>query len=95
MKSYFPPKFCDFRLQVTFYEGLLPGPLTGHIAFDSAGHRSNFELKVIELGSKGFRETGTWSSINPKVINTTFTTQDYESKITKQIQRKIFRVTSR
>lgn len=36
--------------------------LSGDIHFDQKGHRSNFQLEVIELATDGIRKIGTWNT---------------------------------
>lgn len=36
--------------------------LTGDIHFDQKGHRSNFQVEVIELATDGIRKIGTWNT---------------------------------
>lgn len=36
--------------------------LSGEIHFDTKGHRSNFEVEVIELATDGIRKIGTWNT---------------------------------
>lgn len=36
--------------------------LSGEIHFDQKGHRSNFQLEIIELASDGVQRVGSWTS---------------------------------
>lgn len=50
---------------------------------------------LLELERNGFKETGIWNSEKPSEIQSKYTTQELESKISEHIQGKVFRVASR
>lgn len=67
--------------------------ITGPITFDAEGHRTHFNLEIIELSKEGFKRIGTWDPIHD--INYTRSQSEVESQIVESLQNKTFIVASR
>lgn len=76
-------------------KGMLVGPMSGLMAFDSSGQRSSFRLQIIELTQQQSRVTGLWDSARPDIVNSTVTSEDREKERFQQLKGKNFRVVSR
>ncbi|XP_063930572.1 glutamate receptor ionotropic, kainate 2-like isoform X2 [Zophobas morio] len=75
--------------------GMLAGPMSGPLVFNSLGQRISFKLEVMELKNQRLRVTGTWDSNNPDVIHSTITSEDREKEMYRQLKGRTFRVVSR
>jgi hypothetical protein len=80
-------------LQRNASRGMLVGPMSGPINFNSLGERTSFKMQIVEL--KNRRVTGVWDSTKPDLIHSTITSEDREKELYQQLKGRTFRVVSR
>ncbi|XP_068908898.1 glutamate receptor ionotropic, kainate 2-like [Tenebrio molitor] len=86
-------RLVDFIAARNASRGMLVGPMSGPINFNSLGERTSFKMQIVEL--KNLRVTGVWDSTKPDVIHSTITSEDREKELYQQLKGRTFRVVSR
>ncbi|KAJ6219803.1 hypothetical protein RDWZM_005615 [Blomia tropicalis] len=67
--------------------------ITGHIAFDSHGHRVNFTLDIMQLKQNGLKNVAKWSKDGGVTSNANYTFYDSYKQILEAMKYKELRIT--